>query len=414
MSTRRLLLGSIILNLVLLVAVGYSIKQRPPASEQSAGSDQEQKSAPAETSARSRRPTARTHLTTTGFHWRQLESTDYKQYMTNLRAIGCPEDTIRDIIRADVGKLYASRLQTLNTPATAKDSKSWQKDPNAADNEEVQKRNKDRQALVKEQQDLLSELLGIEPEKEQKKPARSTDYYDTRYSFLPEEKRQAFRELTQKYSELEQSVYRNARDVILPQDEAELRRIRDLKKADLAQLLTPQEMEDVSLRDSQTATQMRHELGDFNMSEQDFREIFRIRQGFDEEFNRNADPDDKEFGKRREQAQKQTDAQIKAVLGDQRYAEYQMYKDYEFQNLNRIAKRLEIPKENVLAVYGLKQTVEAQANQIRSDGKLPYQDRQDVMKTLRAEAERQATQALGENGYKAYMRQGGYWIRNLQ
>src|SRR5437899_3128213 len=31
------------------------------------------------------------------FDWRQVESEDYRQYVANLRALGCPEQTVRDI-----------------------------------------------------------------------------------------------------------------------------------------------------------------------------------------------------------------------------------------------------------------------------------------------------------------------------
>src|SRR5690349_13940800 len=41
------------------------------------------------------------------FDWRQMESEDYQQYLANLRAIGCPEKTVRDIILADVNDLFA-------------------------------------------------------------------------------------------------------------------------------------------------------------------------------------------------------------------------------------------------------------------------------------------------------------------
>ena len=44
------------------------------------------------------------------FDWRQVESGDYLQYIANLRAIGCPEKTIKDIIVADVNDLFASRM----------------------------------------------------------------------------------------------------------------------------------------------------------------------------------------------------------------------------------------------------------------------------------------------------------------
>ena len=47
------------------------------------------------------------------FHWSQIESADYRTYVANLRAIGCPEQTIRDLVKADVDSLYASRRQPL-------------------------------------------------------------------------------------------------------------------------------------------------------------------------------------------------------------------------------------------------------------------------------------------------------------
>src|SRR5438105_3314761 len=46
------------------------------------------------------------------FSWREVESPDYPTYITNLRQIGCPEQTIRDIIIADVNGLYAMKRAT--------------------------------------------------------------------------------------------------------------------------------------------------------------------------------------------------------------------------------------------------------------------------------------------------------------
>src|SRR5215510_15089950 len=51
------------------------------------------------------------HLEPERFTWSQIESADYRTYITNLRSIGCPEQTIRDIIVADVQGLYAPRRQ---------------------------------------------------------------------------------------------------------------------------------------------------------------------------------------------------------------------------------------------------------------------------------------------------------------
>jgi hypothetical protein len=47
------------------------------------------------------------------FHWSQIESTDYRTYVANLRSIGCPEQTIRDIIATDIHTVYAAQLAQL-------------------------------------------------------------------------------------------------------------------------------------------------------------------------------------------------------------------------------------------------------------------------------------------------------------
>src|SRR6267154_3522550 len=43
------------------------------------------------------------------FSWQEVESPDYPTYIANLRSIGCPEQTIRDIIIADVNALYSRK-----------------------------------------------------------------------------------------------------------------------------------------------------------------------------------------------------------------------------------------------------------------------------------------------------------------
>jgi len=47
---------------------------------------------------------------TNSLRWAQLESEDYKTYIARLRGIGCPEQTIRDIIIADLDKLLAPEI----------------------------------------------------------------------------------------------------------------------------------------------------------------------------------------------------------------------------------------------------------------------------------------------------------------
>ena len=107
---------SIAVNILLLAVVVNGLRRRPaPPAQAAAGSVP---SAPIAAAAPA--PTVATAVESvpvppgrTNFHWSQVESTDYLVYVRNLRAIGCPEETLRDIIVADINKLYAPRYAAL-------------------------------------------------------------------------------------------------------------------------------------------------------------------------------------------------------------------------------------------------------------------------------------------------------------
>ena len=47
------------------------------------------------------------------FQWSQLEAGDYPTYIARLRTVGCPEETIRDLITADVTGQYEEKRRQL-------------------------------------------------------------------------------------------------------------------------------------------------------------------------------------------------------------------------------------------------------------------------------------------------------------
>lgn len=87
------------------------------------------------------------------FRWSQLESTDYRTYIANLRGIGCPEQTIRDIITADVNSLYAARRRELETSTVGSLQAGLEE-------------------LKQEQAEVLAVLLGPLPSPGEGKPVR--------------------------------------------------------------------------------------------------------------------------------------------------------------------------------------------------------------------------------------------------
>lgn len=49
------------------------------------------------------------------WHWKDLDSDEFPTFITNLRSFGCPEQTIRDIITAEVNRDYDQKLADLNS-----------------------------------------------------------------------------------------------------------------------------------------------------------------------------------------------------------------------------------------------------------------------------------------------------------
>src|SRR5437867_256418 len=103
MNTKPLLIVSLIGNLALAAALAWLAKARccaPGAAPAPAAVQADAKSANASSKKKSDKAAsaAASSKADQKFDWRMVESEDYKKYIANLRYIGCPEETIRDII----------------------------------------------------------------------------------------------------------------------------------------------------------------------------------------------------------------------------------------------------------------------------------------------------------------------------
>jgi hypothetical protein len=99
------------LNLALGIAVMLVPRAKPSAPRDAVAARPQAKSPEV--------PPATTNFTASviPFHWRQVESEDYRRYIANLRGLGCPERLIRDIILADITELYERKERDIEPPA---------------------------------------------------------------------------------------------------------------------------------------------------------------------------------------------------------------------------------------------------------------------------------------------------------
>lgn len=101
----RPLLLSLSLNVALLPLAGWLLWAQPGQGGQHMPSSHSQDQRIAQSSTQPV-PPAPTPL---AFHWRELESPDYPVFIANLRAIGCPEHTIRHLVDGELRAIYAEK-----------------------------------------------------------------------------------------------------------------------------------------------------------------------------------------------------------------------------------------------------------------------------------------------------------------
>jgi hypothetical protein len=341
--------------------------------------------------------------------WRSVESEDYRKYITNLRSIGCPEETIRDIITADVNKLFKQRARELSNSGTNR-FEFWKPGNPFAGMLDPEKMEKQQQ-LAKEKRELLKELLGVAPE-EKLDMFAGANPFEAMLDFLPDSKQNQVMELFSKYqAKMMKTMGKGGAP-----DSDDMKKVRESQKEmerELAGILTPQELEDYQLRMSQTAMAMRMSLASFDPKEEEFRKIFDVKKKFDDEFGafNFGDADDAEKAKRKA-AEKEMNDQLKGILGDERYAEYERSQDWNFQTLYRLTEKNGLEKEAANKVYDMKKVAEQEAKKIRDDKSLTPEQRTASLKAIRAETEASMGQVLGDKTYKSYEKQA-WWLNSI-
>ncbi|MDB6027763.1 MAG: hypothetical protein JWM68_3986 [Verrucomicrobiales bacterium] len=416
MNTKTILIGSLICNLG-LAGAAFCIFKKPQAAALSPGPSSGKESAASNDKGLAASIPVREFSSTNTdsseeFAWQKLQAKDFRTYIDNLRTVDCPEETIRDVITAEVNKLYAKRLRNIHQSSQT-EHKYWQSGRNNPfDAKKYYEQQKQVRAIEKEKSALLVQLLGVDPNEELKKENSQVDYWERNLQFLSEEKREQVTEIQMKFTQKEQEIYGNG-GMIDDEDQKKIRELYKERLAELATVLTPGELAEYDIRASQVSMQLRHDLEYFNPNEDEFRKIFAIRKERQEDLAYSYDPDDKTGQKRREMAVKQTDEQIKALLGDDRFNLYKRAPDWNYRELVKLVDRQELPRENVDKVYDMKKETEDTANKLRTNSEYTQAQKTEMLKKMRADAEKAITDALGEKGWKKYNERQGWWLNSI-
>jgi len=352
-------------------------------------------------------------------NWAALESTNYVTYINNLRGFGTPEETIRDIILTDIAKTYTRRKAGLR--AQSGGYRWWQTSETGEMDDDGDPALKEQLSQIDaEQHALVQELLGVDFDVEMARYWGGDDYEDRAYGFLAEDKRTRVSELQEQFDELEREIYDRSKGFLVDKDQEQLRQLQQQREAELAKVMTPEELEEFHLRNSPTAAALRAQLNGFNPNAEEFRRIFRLQKTFDDRFNNAFDLSDPAQAEAQsaaqEQAQQALNEEIRRTLGSQRYGEYQRAQDADYRALVQFTDRFETSPALANRVYDMKAEAERQKVRVESDTNLTPEQRAQALGAISQETERSVVQLMGGANselWQAYQKTGIQWIRGL-
>lgn len=390
MRGRTLLSTSLALNAVLVVAVIALARERPAL-------------APSNSTPRLVRQIGtkppRTHVVVRKqfFHWNELESDDYKTYITNLIEVGCPPDTIRDIIVADVNQLYERRRLTGIVPD---DPVWWKGNPAGAVAESIVRQ---EAALDRERRALLTELLGPGWEPSRQRPGAMVYLTGPVLSALPEETKLAVQDIVARSTERDRQ-WREANKE-RPPTEAEVAaqqaKLRQQTREELAKVLTPEQLEEYLLRWSFNAETMRRQFAGLEITADEFRAIFRATDPLQQQFELLSEGNTTSTN-RRAALQKQMDDALRQTLGAERFEQFTLNQDPTYTATVTVAGQLKLPAENIRPLYEITRETESELRRIRGDQTLTSAEQEAAIAELLRDQADTLRALLGEDVYRKF------------
>jgi len=325
------------------------------------------------------------------FTWRSVESADYAVYVENLRALGMPETTIRDIIVADVDQIFAKRRRE---EAAKQDVEWWRSTPSFETQSNMVAR---AEALEAERAALLTKLLGPDWNKgrteEQTAPLALTGPV---LGNLTDDVKASVQEIAKRSAERVREYFAQAETNGVAPNLIELAKMREETRQQLAAILSPQQLEEFLLRYSENANRLRQEFTGINATPEEFRSLFRAIDAIDREIQLRYSGDDAASQRARSALEQQRQAAIRNALGAERFDAYQTLRDPAYREALAVAQQAGGGESAALALYEINRATTDELNRIRLDPSLTEGQRQQQLQQAELEQQKARALVLGE------------------
>jgi uncharacterized protein YdcH (DUF465 family) len=334
-----------------------------------------------------------------------LATEDLRTLIARLRAAGFPDRAIRAIIEAKLAERNNARLREI---APAPLDAYWKSRPLASGAQDEY----ERARLLAEQSRVTRELLGsIVPESDDDISPEQR----RRYGNLSAAKIQQLERIAADYEEMKRALVAATGGISLPVDREKIAVLEREKRADLAALLTPEELEGYDMRQSPITRELRETLGALKVSEAEFRTIFQIYDGLSDRikspagFDQRTPAEQSAWWAQSRIAIAERDAQLRATLGEERYAEFARASDREYRELVELAEQNKRPLEEANRIFALRDRVTKETARISADVSLTAVQKAEALESLDRSVRTQLASTFGQSAADDYAKIK-YWV----
>jgi hypothetical protein len=358
--------------------------------------------------------------------WATFYSTDIPRYAANLRAAGCPEETVGVIISQEVNARFKAREEQLQPSTVTVKSLRADFSPER------------REALVQlrlEKNAVLRAALGVVPQE-----TARIDWSPTALARLAPAQRDIVRMITDDYDVMIARVMTESFGHLLEEDREKLRFLEAERSVDLGQWLTPDEVTDFELAKTSFGRFVRTELKLFDPTPEQLRTYFRLgkKHGIEiEGLGRNL--------ARIMESQRALRADLAEEWGPETYARYRRAISLQYSQILNLVHRLGLDESVVLEIFNAQkdtteqgfalyeamrpsrppgaggasaaQAVSADRIMVSTSSGPPLGPRAalgDKLKALVAAHCDFVTTRLGEAGFKEYFELNRQWLTSMQ
>jgi hypothetical protein len=334
------------------------------------------------------------------FTWDQVSSTNYVEFIKNLRAIGCPEPTIRDIVRSEINRLYARRRVT---EVVYPNYQWWRSDPDPG---VVQAANAKIQSLDNERRELLTSLLGPGWDAESRAVIAARGGITLTGPVLGDMsatvKEAAFIIIAAAQEKMEAYQEEQARQG-KALDPMQIVRLREEPFVQLVTILMPPQYDEFVLRYSPAAQQLREQMRGMDLSSDQFRELFNAVGSIIGQPVYFYNGDNPQLLQQQQQLKAQSDALTKNTLGADVYAAYQLNQDPLYRSSKATVEQLGAPATVITPLYEISRATQAEMDRIRKDDTMTNDEKVEALAQTQVQQQESVEQVLGPDAFQRWL-----------